>query len=252
MTAITIITIVVVALLTIVIFGLTWIGYTSCLKTYRMEVDRGEYDKEILQEHSKEKKNKIRGLIGTICSYIALSLLTGLFITGIVYKANGENFTINNKTALVIKSQSMSDFYNMDDAAIYSAQLQFDIGDICIFESDYSELVIGEVYGYRYRNIIITHRLVDYDEVNKVARFKGDYNASTDPYYVSVDNIVYHYTGKKAQGIGAFILYAQSYFGLWSLCGIVGVAIGSEVICYKIAEVNKKRLFIIGGKTDEA
>lgn len=141
----------------------------------------------------------------------------------------------------------MSGFYDESDADVWDGSLQFDIGDVCVFESDFSELVVGEVYGYKYRDIIITHRLIEYDEVNKVARFKGDYNPSYDPYQVSIDNILYHYTGVKIPGIGAFILYAQSYFGIWSILGIIGVAVSSEIVYRKLTKIGEARDKKMGG-----
>ncbi len=162
MNTITIITIVVVALLTIIIFGLTWLAYSACIKAYKLEVNLGKHDEEIFKEHRAKKKKK-GGLLGLIASYVVLSALLGLFITGLVYKISGENFTINNQTVLVIKSGSMSDFYDEEIATQYSEDkhLQFDVGDICFFEkmSPEDELVEGEVYGYKSKNIIITQRL---------------------------------------------------------------------------------------------
>ena len=230
MASITIITIVVVVLLTIVIFGLTWLAYSSCLKAYKIEVNQGKHDDSIVREYRTKKKKK-SGLIGLICSYLALSALLGLFITGIVYKASGENFTINNQTVLVIKSESMADY--------------FEVGDICIFEklSKDTELDKGEVYGYNYKDIIVTHRLVDIHD--GLYEFKGDNNPTSDPYYVKRENVEYHYVGKKVRGIGVFILYAQSYFGIWSLIGILGTAIGSEVVYRKIDKINKERNKVI-------
>ena len=49
MTSITIITIVVVALLTVIIFGLAWLGWSSCIKSYKMEVDQGKHDNAIFK-----------------------------------------------------------------------------------------------------------------------------------------------------------------------------------------------------------
>ena len=247
MNSITIITIVVVALLTVIIFSLTWLAYSSCLKAYKMEVDQGKHDEVIKKEYQPKKKNK-SGLIGNICSYLALSILLAVFVTGIVYKANGNQFSINGQTALVIKSESMSDFYNEDLANEYkeynyNTTLQFDIGDICVFDkvSPDTELVKGEVYGYQYKNIIITHRLIDIYEEGPYYTFRGDNNPISDGILVPKDKIIYHYTGKKVPGIGSFVLYAQSYFGIWSLLGITGVTASSEVVYYKINKINKVR-----------
>ena len=98
MNSITIITIVVVALLTLIIFGLSWLAYSSCLKAYNLEVNFGKHDEELKKEYHTKKRG---GLLGLICSWVVLSALLGLFVTGVVYKASGENFTINNQTVLM-------------------------------------------------------------------------------------------------------------------------------------------------------
>ena len=71
MASITIITIVVVALLTVIIFGLAWLGWSSCIKSYKMEVDQGKHDNAILKDYHSKKKNKLE-LIGIICSYLII------------------------------------------------------------------------------------------------------------------------------------------------------------------------------------
>ena len=241
MTSITIITIVVVALLTVIIFGLAWLGWSSCIKSYKMEVDQGKHDNAILKEYHSKKKNKLE-LIGIICSYLTIVILAGLFITGAIYRARGETLAVSNQTALVIKTGSMSDYYNQelaDEHPEYKLS-QFDVGDICIFETDFNELVEGEIYGYKFNDIIITHRLVEIHEGN-IYEFRGDNNPISDPYYVKGESIIYHYTGNKIPGIGAFILYAQSIFGIWSLIGIIGVAVSSELVYHQIDKINKAR-----------
>lgn len=246
MTSITIITIVVVALLTVIIFGLAWLDYSSCIKAYRVETDAGKHDEEILKEyHSKKKKS---GLVGIICSYLALTALFGLFCVGVAYKASGENFSINNQTVLVVKSGSMSDYYDKELAEEYKEYpiYHFDVGDICVFEkvTEDKKLDKGEVYGYKLKDTIITHRLVEIHEGN-LYEFRGDNNPISDPYYVKGESIIYHYTGHKVPGIGAFILYAQSIFGIWSLAGIIGVAVSSEIVYYQLNKINKARDKII-------
>ena len=241
MTSITIITIVVVALLTIIIFGLAWLGWSSCIKSYKMEVDQGKHDNAILKDYHSKKKNKLE-LIGIICSYLTIVILAGLFITGAIYRARGENLAVDNQTALVIKTGSMSDYYNQelaDNHPEYKIS-QFDVGDICIFETDFNELVEGEIYGYKFNDIIITHRLVEIHEGN-IYEFRGDNNSISDPYYVKGESIIYHYTGNKIPGIGAFILYAQSIFGIWSLIGIIGITVSSELVYHQIDKINKAR-----------
>ena len=258
MKTITIIVIVVVALLTAVIFGLTWIAYNSCLKAYKIEVSHGQHDKEIFNEYHAKKKKKGGKVLGLIGSCAFLTALLSLFVAGIVYRASGENFTLNGQTVLVVKSGSMSDFYNESLATQYQeynydTTLQFDVGDICIYEtmSSETELVEGEVYGYKYKNYIITHRLIRIYADN-TCEFRGDNNPVPDGVLVSKESILYHYTGKKIPAVGSFVLYAQSYFGIWSLISIIGIAISSEVVYHKIDKINKERdTQLSGGKTNE-
>ena len=241
MASITIIIIVVVALLTVIIFGLAWLGWSSCIKSYKMEVDQGKHDNAILKDYHSKKKNKLE-LIGIICSYLIIAILAGLFITGAIYRVQGENLAIGNQAALVIKTGSMSDYYNQelaDEHPEYKIS-QFDVGDICIFETDFNEPVEGEIYGYKFNDIIITHRLVEIHEGN-IYEFRGDNNPISDPYYVKGESIIYHYTGNKIPGIGAFILYAQSIFGIWSLIGIISITVGSEIVYHQIDKINRAR-----------
>lgn len=246
MTSITIITIVVVALLTILIFGLLWLGYTSTLRTYRAELRAGKHDRELIKEY----RNKKRHILGVILSCLIVVLLLSLLICGIVSRINNDTIMIGNKTVLVIKSNSMSDFYNIQYAEELGndRSLHFSFGDICLFEkvAEDAELVEGDVYGYRYNNYIITHRLVRAYE-NDSYEFRGDNNQTSDPYRIKRGNILYHYTGKRAAGVGAFVLFAQSYFGLWSIFGFIGVVISNEIICHKIDKLNKERYALIRG-----
>ena len=252
MTSITIITIVVVVLLAFVIGGLSCLAYHFCLKSYKLEISQGLQDDQITKEYnSKLKKKNKWSLLGVIGSWIALVALLSLFVTGIVYKASGQVFSASNNVALVIKTGSMSDFYNDEvaEANNNDRKLQFDVGDICFFNkiSKDSELTIGDVYGYKYKNVIITHRLVSIS--GDYYQFRGDNNSIYDT-YITRESIIYHYTGNKAKGIGSFVLYAQSYFGILSLVGVIGIMVLSEVVNSKIETMNKTRAKELGFDVD--
>ena len=247
MNSITIITIVVVVLLTLIIGGLCLLAFRSCLKTYKVEVSNGLHDEQIKKEYTSNKKKNKWGLLGLIGSWVTLAALLSLFVTGIVYKASGQTFSVSNKVALVIKSGSMSNFYNEEVANQNNndRSLQFGVGDICFFNkvSTDSELTIGDVYGYKYKNMIITHRLVSIE--GDYYQFRGDNNSAYDA-NITRENVVYHYTGNKVQGIGSFVLFAQSYFGILSLVGIIGIMVLSEFVYSKIETTNKIRAKELG------
>lgn len=249
MNTITIITVVVVALLTVVIFGLTWLAYSSCVKAYGGEVSRGEHDREIYDESSRRGGRGV--VVRTVASCVLLAALLGLFAVGVAYKARGGNIEINGQTALVVKSGSMSRFH--DDALEaeyrernYDVTLQFSVGDLCLFEAmaPDAEPVEGGVYGYKYKDFIVTHRLVGEPE-RGLYRFRGDANPGADQFSVRREDIVYRYTGNRVPGIGAFVLFAQSYFGLWSAVGVTAIAVGSEVTNRRIRKINKERAYAL-------
>lgn len=259
MISITIMVIVVVAILTGIIFCLAWLGFSACLKAYKLELDAGKHDIDLCNEHYNNKnKQVIVKALSYAMTFVLLIALLGLFITGIVFTANNEVFSINDKTVFVIKSGSMSDFYSdklkqQYEALGYNKDLQFSIGDICIFEKTDS-LVLGEVYSYLYKDIIITHRLVDtYTSEAGITYyvFRGDNNPSKDQTLVSADKILYHYTGKKIPAIGSLILYAQSYIGIWALLSIMGIIVSSDIVLRKIQKLNEERLSKLGGTINE-
>lgn len=253
MNSITIITIVVVVLLAFLIAGLSLLAYHFCLKSYKLEINNGVHDVQILKEYnSKTKKRNKWSLLGLIGSWVALAALLSIFVTGIIYKANGQMFSVSNNVALVIKTGSMSDFYNEEvaEANNNDRHLQFDAGDICIFNkvSNDSELTIGDVYGYKYKGRIITHRLVSVKD--NLYRFRGDNNSGFDT-YIARESIIYHYTGNKAKGVGSVVLYAQSYFGIFSLVGVIAVMVMSEVVNSKIEKMTKGRAKDLGLNVDK-
>lgn len=239
MASIAIITVVVVVLLTLAVFGLAWLAYSSCAKAYRAEVGRGEHDAEI-ERKRRAKKSKIR-ICGLVGSYVFLAALAGLLVTGIVYRANNENLVIGDRTVLAIESGSMSDFY--DDAVAeqygHDRSLQFDVGDLCVFETRF-DLTEGEVYGYKHKNVTITHRLAQLDREGGYCRFRGDNNAGYDA-WVPIDAVRYRYTGVKVRVLGAFVLYARSYFGIWSLACDIGIIVVSDVVHRRFDAIDDER-----------
>ncbi len=257
--------IVVVAIMAVTIFGLAWIGYTSCIKKYKIELEQGKHDIELCNELYNKKDKKVVGkAISYTITFIILIVLIGLFITGIIFISNNNSFSINGNTTLVIKSGSMSGYYDnrlaerYEDLG-YNKNLQFSKGDICFFEKPGTELIIGEVYAYSYKNVIVTHRLIDIEEVKDSEGniiktyyvFRGDNNQSRDQALVTSDKILYHYTGNKIPYIGYLLLFAQSYFGMWCLICVIGIIICADVVLRKIKKLNDQRINQLGGVINE-
>ena len=265
MSSITITSIVVVAILAGAIFGFAWFGYSSCLKKYKLELEQGKHDIELCNELYNKKQKKVKDkIISYVLTSIILLALLGLFIAGMISKSNNNSFSVNGNTTLVIKSGSMSGYYN-DTLANnyeelgYDKNLQFSYGDICFFEKPDAELKIGEVYAYSYNNVLITHRLIGTENIkdnngNIIKTyyiFRGDNNPSKDKTLVSSDKIMYHYTGHKIPVIGDLILFAQSYLGIWCIICVIGVVISSDIVLNKIQKLNNQRIIALGGAINE-
>ena len=265
MGSITITSIVVVAILAVAIFCLTWLGYSTCLKKYKMELEQGKHDIELCEELNNKKQKKVKNkIVSYVLTSIILLALLALFITGIIAKTKNNSFSVNGNTTLVIKSDSMSGFYdntladNYEELG-YDQNLQFSYGDICFFEKPSTELKIGEVYAYSYNNIIITHRLIDTKEIkdsdgNIIKTyyiFRGDNNPSKDQTLVPADKILYHYTGKRIPFVGDLILFAQSYIGIWCIICVIGVVISSDIVLNKMQKLNNQRIIELGGAINE-
>ncbi|MBO7078957.1 MAG: hypothetical protein J6W64_04005 [Bacilli bacterium] len=260
MSSIAIMTIVVVAMLTVTIFALAWVGYSLCIKKYKKDLDLGKYDMDLCNEHYNNKKNHVVAkAISFAMTLIVLAALLTILIMGIIFASSKEGLTIGGKTALVIKTGSMSKYYDdnleqkYNDLG-YNKDFQFGVGDICIFEKTDS-LKVGEVYAYSYDNIIITHRLIDtknvYDDDGNLVQtyyvFRGDNNPSQDQTLITSDKILYHYTNSKIPKIGLFILYAKSYMGIWALFCVVAIIISSDIVLRKIQQLNGERYSRLGG-----
>ena len=59
MGSITIMVIVVVAILTGIIFCLAWLGFSACLKAYKMELDAGKHDIDLCNEYYNNRDKRV-------------------------------------------------------------------------------------------------------------------------------------------------------------------------------------------------
>lgn len=244
MTTVTIITVVVVVVLTAIILTLDIVAYSSLLKSYADEVDSGVHDCIIAEEHIEKK-----GRIATaILSYATIVVLLSFLAFGVVSKIRGENLSFNGTACLVIKTGSMSKWYD-ESEHIGQNVTHFDVGDLCFFDtvSNQDELTVGDVYGYKERDVTIVHRLIEIRDEGYL--FQGDANPVSDYVYyghlVKRDAIVYRFNGIRIPGVGAFVLYAQSPFGIWSLVGILSVTVCYEIVRIKMKKIDDDRYFVL-------
>ena len=250
MLPITVMSIIVIAILTVLIFLFLLLSYKSILMNYMAEVDSGKHDDTIFDEYlkiKKEQKKKKRWVIlFIIFKYLVLFFLICLVILSIFYKINGQVMHIGNNYSFVIASGSMSKFYSTE----YEVELNekfsnlkhLQVGDICFFKKAAS-LEVGHIYAYNADGYIIIHRLIDIVEINNetLYSFRGDANGASDV-LVKADSIIYEYTGNSIRYLGLFILYYQSTLGVYSLINIIIIVVLLDRAYHVYNKINNERL----------
>ena len=252
-------TIIVVAVMTVLIFVLALVTFTSFLKTEKLELASGKRDEELRVKLAKEKKksSKVLNIIANIISGLfALGLLTAA-ATGVTYRASHQQFAVNNHVALVIVSDSMNGFYdsnyelNLKNEKPDATEQQFKIGDILVFNiiSAEDELIPYDVYGYATKNgKVITHRYIGVNNNGQLI-FRGDNTPGRDS-YVNRDQVKFHYTEKRISHIGMFVLFSQSGFGLYSFISVALVYVLYDIFEHKTNKLEKERLATIKALED--
>lgn len=244
-------TIILVAILTALIFTLTIVAFSSAVKTEKREIELGNRDEEIKEDIEREKKksSKVLNWIGTIVGGLIAVTLLAASVSAVIYKAQGEQFSINNKVSLVIVTDSMDGFYDDEyktELLTYkedAAKDQFKAGDLLTFNKldESEELRLYDVYGYKLSSgKIITHRLVEIKEDGRLV-FRGD-NAGGVDSYVNRSQVVLHYNDSKITYVGFFVLFSQSGFGLYSFISVIIVYVIAEIFVYKYEQLVKQRI----------
>lgn len=243
-------TIILVAILTALIFTLTIVAFSSAVKTEKREIELGNRDAEIKEDIEREKKksSKVLNWIGTIVGGLIAVTLLAASVSAVVYKVQGEQFSINNKVSLVIVTDSMDGFYDDEyktELLTYkedAAKDQFKAGDLLTFNKldESEELIPYDVYGYKLSNgKIITHRYIGKEDGRLV--FRGD-NAGGVDSYVDRSQVVLHYNDSKITYVGFFILFSQSGFGLYSFISVIIVYVIAEIFVHKYEKLIKVRI----------
>lgn len=234
------VTIAVVAILTALIFALTVLAYHSVYASAKKEMARSEYK----TNHERKKAGKIaaNAISWTICA-----ALMALAAVSIAYRATGNELDIGGKTSLVIASGSMSRFYDDEYAAIMTSKKEtaandhFAVGDILTFSRlpEDEELIPYDVYGYRSQGKIITHRYVPELNMNGKLAFRGDNTPGRDS-LVQRSAVIYHWDGGKVVYAGNLVLFAQSWFGLYSCIGVACVIAITEIYAAMLRKAERE------------
>ena len=254
-----IITIIVLSIMSILVVGLMVFAYIQIIRSTKVLSKNGLLDKEYLQEKN-HKENKAGKVAINVISIALTSVVVAFCAVGVYYKASGEQFTINNKTAMVIATNSMegyvSDEYksilvsniqeyrdcSYEDADNYVKSSQFYAGDMLEFTLIKKDepLKLYNIYGYKNdKGQIIVHRLVDIQDDKYI--FRGDNTFGNDK-IVARSQIIYSYDNAHLSYVGHFVLFASSGFGIYCLVIVSAIFIMSDIAKHYCDKIKKDRL----------
>lgn len=248
-----ILTIIVVAILTCLIFGLATVAFVYALRDEKRAIDAGERDEELLREKRRREKRSSKASDAVSLSISALLLIAAIAASSVAisYRASGQRFSVDGKVGLVIASDSMDGFYDAEYASTLpdgAGASQFAAGDLVGFDEvpEDAPLEIYGVYGYALPSgKVITHRLIGETDSGKLI-FRGDNAAGRDS-YVDRGQVSLRYNGFRLRKVGFFVLFSQSGFGLYSLISVMGVHTIADAFLIKYRKTAKDRLRRISG-----
>ena len=159
------ITIIALSLVSILVVGLMVFAYIQIIKSVRILTKNGLLDDECLED-KRHKTHRVGTIIINVISGTLTTLIVLSTLVGACYKINGEQFVINNKTAMVVASNSMEDYisdeykdilinnvieykgYSYDEALEATKASQFNVGDMLEFTliNDDTDLELYKIY----------------------------------------------------------------------------------------------------------
>ena len=95
---------------------------------------------------------------------------------------------------IIILVYFTSGYFRFYAVAIASGSMRPEIhrGDVVVIDQNYNDIKIGQVIAYKYKKVMVVHRLVNKIEVDGKNYYytKGDANASEDNYAINEEDIV--------------------------------------------------------------
>lgn len=229
--------------------------FRSYIKSAIKEVKLGQRDIEIVDLMLYEKDPKVikqrkateAGKNAVFFGFMAILIpIFGLSLYG---RIKNNVTKIGKNYVLVVASGSMS-YKNESNTYLASYNNQFNTYDIITLVGleNKNSLKKYDVVAYRNdRNIIVIHRIIDFDTSSGELRLvtRGDANVASDSYHPRLDDVVGKYSGKRLPGIGIFVMFFQSYAGLVTIASIVYCSFMVSYFNKKLESETKKRQEIL-------
>lgn len=241
------------------IFTILYVSYSNASIK---EINSGIKDVEIIneviydrQEKVKLRRNVIR-IIKDVAFYLILMVIVPVFIFSVINKITKNTTMIGDSGIIVVASGSMSERNKVNNYIFeYNLNNQFDTYDIINIskveqKSDIKPFDVVAFVDNEGTTIIHRVREIRYEADGMHYVTRGDSNDKDDEYKPVFEDIIGVYTGKRMKGIGAFVIFFQSYAGIITVISIVYCMLMIERISNKINKVQSQRAKILESVID--
>ena len=232
-------------------------------KNTKKAIALGLKDDEIIKERKAKltKKNKTINIIGNVFSGAVATVFAACIVFGIFAKTTNNNFPLGDKTALVIKTGSMSTI-NKNNTYLVENNLhdQFEAYSIIEVHKLTGEENIKkyDIVVYECNGQLIVHRIIDIkqsqnEDFTTKYETRGDANPTSDPITITYDNLVGIYSsaennieGKSIPFVGYLVLFFQSPLGLFAFVILLAYVLITPYVDNKLEKFIDTRLREIG------
>ena len=229
--------------------------YLSFSNASILEIKTGKRDIELIddvlynKQESVIKKQKTASTVKSAFFYIFMTLIIPIFVFSLINKFQGNTTMIGDSTIMVVASGSMSQRNEANDYLDkYNLNNQFNTYDIIVLNKVDSSSQLKKYDVIAFKNdeeINVIHRIVEItigDDGKWRYITRGDSNNSNDKYKPCFDDVIGVYSGKKINGIGAFVVFFQSTPGILTVVAMVYVLVMMDRMNNKMQNATDARV----------
>lgn len=233
------------------IFTILYASYSNA--TIR-EIKSGTKDVELINEVIYERQDKVkrrkerRKILKDVTFFILLIIVVPVFIFSVINKITKNTTMLGDKGIIVVASGSMSEQHKANDyLKTYNLNNQFNTYDIIVISkvTKNADIKPYDVIAFvNNEGTTIIHRIreIRYEAGGICYVTRGDSNDEDDEYKPRFDDIVGVYTNKRISGLGAFVMFFQSYSGIVTVVSIVYCMIMIDRMSNRINKVQAERV----------
>ncbi len=225
-------------------------------KIYHLNLKRRKENKSFLKctemIDKEEKTQRKLHIIMDVLSGVIITCLIGILAVGISYRANGDQFFINNDAYITILTGSMEEKHEDNDYLFENGLndqiTQYSLVGIEKIEKA-EDIKLYDIIAYEHEDIMILHRVIEInidekDPSKLLFKLQGDSNIASLSYETALEfeDVIGRYNGFQNYGLGVFITYIKSEIGMIALCAAFVFLFLATLAEERIDKSYKKRL----------